>query len=186
MPFGLSGAPFTLSAALGFVLKNCRDFTAAYYDDIILHSIDIEQHLHHLQCVLTTLAEYGHFVCDDKVPCSITAFTEKLEHMYDIARVHMGTRQQAYASYYDKRVLDDQLNVNDQVYVYFPRDKRVKLAKKWNGPYKVVDADHPVYKVQLNGKTGMQVKVFTRDKLKRVPTGFVQDVQTERSLHKEA
>ena len=106
--------------------------------------------------------------------------------MYDIARVHMGTRQQAYASYYDKRVLDDTLNVNNEVFVYLPRNKRVQLAKKWDGPYKVVDADHPVYKVKLNGKTGMQDKVFTRDKLKRVPTGFVQDVQTEGSLNKEA
>ena len=43
----------------------------------------------------------------------------------------MGTRPQAYASYYERKVLDDKLNVNDEVFVYLPT--RVKFAKQWNG-----------------------------------------------------
>ena len=59
MAFGLSGAPFTLSAALNVVLKDCRDFGCAYYDDILVHSDNIENHLEHLRQLLSKLAEYG-------------------------------------------------------------------------------------------------------------------------------
>ena len=49
---------------------------------------------------------------------SFTQFTEKLELMYEIARRKMNARQDTYATYYDKKVLDDPLKVGDLVYVY--------------------------------------------------------------------
>ena len=64
---------------------------------------------------------------------SSTQVTEKLELMYEIARRKMNTRQDTYATYYDEKVLDDPLRAGDLVYAYLPRNKNVKLAKKWKG-----------------------------------------------------
>ena len=87
----------------------------------------------------------------------------------------MNARQDTYATYYDKKVLDDPLKVGDLVYVYLPRNKNVKLAKKWTGPHKIVFADHPVYHVEIAKDKGTVTKVYTRDKLKRVPkTNHIQ------------
>ena len=98
---------------------------------------------------------------------SFTQFTEKLELMYEIARRKMNARQDTYATYNGKKVLDDPLKVGDRVYVYLPRNN-VKLAKKWKGPHKNVFADHPVYHVKIVKDKGTVTNVYTRDKLKRV------------------
>ncbi len=116
---------------------------------------------------------YGTFKSDLETPATVTAFAEKLERMYELARASMATRQQSFASYYDKRTRDDPLKVNDKVYVYLPRNKRVKLAKKWHGPFVIVEENHPVYRVAVEGHKGLEIKVFAREKLKKVPSSFV-------------
>ena len=49
MPFGFSGAAYTLAAASHFILNNCGKFAVAYYDDIIVHSKCRQDHLKHLK-----------------------------------------------------------------------------------------------------------------------------------------
>ena len=41
--------------------------------------------------------------------------------------------------------------------------KRKKLTLKWNGPHKILSEKHPVYKMQINGKS----KWLTRDELRK-------------------
>ena len=89
--------------------------------------------------------------------------------MYEFARRKMNARQDTYATYYDKKVLSDPLKVGDLVYVYLPRNKNVKLAKKWKGPHKIVFAGHPVYHVEIVKDKRTVTKVYTWDKLKRIP-----------------
>ena len=59
MPFGLVGAPYTLSAAMNIALEDCKGFARGYYDDILIFSQDLETHLRHVGCVLDSLAKYG-------------------------------------------------------------------------------------------------------------------------------
>ena len=59
MPFGLVGAPYTLSAAMNITLKDCKGFARGYYYDILIFSRDLESHLQHVACVLDSLAKYG-------------------------------------------------------------------------------------------------------------------------------
>ena len=59
MPFGLVGAPYTLSAAMNIALEDCKGFARGYYDDILIFSQDLETHLRHIGCVLDSLAKYG-------------------------------------------------------------------------------------------------------------------------------
>ena len=59
MTFGLLDAAFSLSATVRMVPEDCKDFAGAYYDDIIIHSPDLNTHFHHIDTVLTKLAERG-------------------------------------------------------------------------------------------------------------------------------
>lgn len=59
MPFGLHGAAATFQQLFNTVLAHCRDFTAAYIDDIIIFSPDWDTHLQHVQTVLEALRVAG-------------------------------------------------------------------------------------------------------------------------------
>eukprot|EP00795_Rhopilema_esculentum_P004930 gene4930-21270_t len=100
---------------------------------------------------------------------SLQSYKDKLNSMYDTAREHMNQRQARYAAYHDKNVIDDKLSVGDYVYVYLPRLARVKLIAKWNGPFKILKASHPVYSIEIPSNKGTLIKTVTRDKLKRAP-----------------
>eukprot|EP00795_Rhopilema_esculentum_P006559 gene6559-12057_t len=100
---------------------------------------------------------------------SLQSYKDNLNSMYDTAREHMNQRQARYAAYHDKNVIDDKLSVGDYVYVYLPRLARVKLIAKWNGPFKIIRASHPVYSIEIPSNKGTLIKTITRDKLKRAP-----------------
>eukprot|EP00112_Aurelia_sp_Birch-Aquarium-sp1_P020226 Seg5166.1 transcript_id=Seg5166.1/GoldUCD/mRNA.D3Y31 product="hypothetical protein" protein_id=Seg5166.1/GoldUCD/D3Y31 len=114
-----------------------------------------------LQMLLLTFSpgqEYFHCLIDNSgESCS----------MYELARQRMSTRQKVSASYYDKKITDDKLEPGELVYIYQPAKSRKKLEVKWDGPYKVVVAAHPVYHVEVNWKN-VKTKCLTRDKLRRV------------------
>ena len=57
--------------------------------------------------------------------------------------------------------------VGDHVYLNLPRLARVKLAAKWNGPFRVIKTAHPVFTVSIPTNKGPVSKTVTRDKLKR-------------------
>ena len=59
LPFGLSGACSTFSHLVSNCLENCREFTAGYFDDILVHSDDWNGHLSHLNNVFLTILEAG-------------------------------------------------------------------------------------------------------------------------------
>ena len=59
MPFGLIGAPYSLSAGMDYALTGCKTFAQGYYDDIIVYSKDLETHMVHVGRVLSCLAECG-------------------------------------------------------------------------------------------------------------------------------
>ena len=57
MPFGLQGAPATFQRMMDSLLRGLESHTAAYLDDVVIYSQTWEQHLRHLQAVLTRLRE---------------------------------------------------------------------------------------------------------------------------------
>ena len=59
MTFGLLDAAFTLSAAIGTTLDEYKEYAGAYYDDMIVHSPDLETHFQQVDAVLDKLAERG-------------------------------------------------------------------------------------------------------------------------------
>ncbi len=59
LPFGLFGAPATFQRLMDKVLRPHSAYTAAYLDDIIIHSNDWQRHMEHLRAVLRALRVAG-------------------------------------------------------------------------------------------------------------------------------
>ena len=59
MPFGLTGGPATLQRLMDTVLEGLQGFSAAYIDNLAIHSDSWDNHLQHVRTVLQCLREAG-------------------------------------------------------------------------------------------------------------------------------
>ena len=69
---------------------------------------------------------------------SISEFKRKPSDMYELANEAMNTRQIKALTYHDRKVCNDVIKENAQVYFYLPRNKRDKLSLKWTGPFRII------------------------------------------------
>ena len=108
-------------------------------------------------------------VKDNNKVTSFTEFKEKLTTMYEIARETMNTTQDRAFTYHDRKARDDVIATDTYVYVFMPRNRRLKImVLKWHGPFKILEVLHPVYKVEIiDSKGKCSEKYVTRDKLRR-------------------
>ena len=84
---------------------------------------------------------------------SMKEFNEKLSKMFDVANERVNIRQVNSSTYYDKIIKDEKLQVETLVYIYLPRHGRKEITLKWDGPHKILSEKHPVYEIQVNGKS---------------------------------
>lgn len=62
MPFGLTNAPSTLQSTMNDLFRpHLHKFILVFFDDILIYSRDMEQHLNHLQITLQLLQAHSYF-----------------------------------------------------------------------------------------------------------------------------
>ncbi|MCI26278.1 Ty-3/Gypsy retrotransposon polyprotein, partial [Trifolium medium] len=67
MPFGLCNAPYTFQATMSELLQPfLRKFAAVFFDDILVYSPTLTDHLSHLHQILTKLLEAEFFLKHSK------------------------------------------------------------------------------------------------------------------------
>ena len=58
MPFGLSNAPAVFQELMSIVLQGFNAFATAYFDDILVFSSTLEDHLEHLSIIFGKLRQH--------------------------------------------------------------------------------------------------------------------------------
>ena len=108
---------------------------------------------------------YGYRNSNQESCQDIGELRNNMSEIYELVRENMSTRQDVAATYYDKKILDDVLELACEVYVHNPMSKKLEI--KWGGPYKVKKCEHPSYLIEVQKRGKLIEKCFTRDKLRR-------------------
>lgn len=105
-----------------------------------------------------------------QLPTSVIDFVQstqqRLRDMAELARKKDRESKKKSKTWYDKKVRNDPLQVNEEVLVLLPEDS-LKLSARWHGPYKVVERVSSLsYRIRLPNRR-KQVRQFHRNMLKR-------------------
>lgn len=65
-PQGIKSGPAWFSLCVSRAMRKCQGFAINYFDDIVIYSNTIEEHLNHIKLTMLALKEYGFKISDDK------------------------------------------------------------------------------------------------------------------------
>ena len=65
-PQGIKTGPAWFSLCVDMAMRECREFAINYFDDVVIYSRTIEEHLGHIKRVLICLKKWGFKIAPDK------------------------------------------------------------------------------------------------------------------------
>ena len=73
MPFGLSNAPVTFQGVMNYVFRSySRKFVLVFFDDILIYSKSLDEHIQHVTAVFDVMREHQLFAKESKCSLAIT------------------------------------------------------------------------------------------------------------------
>ena len=101
--------------------------------------------------------------------------SESMEKAFNIAREHVGEKQEQQKQFYDKKCHGKRFQTGDLVYLHsnvVPRGQAKKLHHPWSGPWRVVKPlSEAVYRIQGPSGSKQRRVVVHFDRLKPCPKG---------------
>ena len=79
----------------------------------------------------------------------------------------MNSRKIKALTLHDRKVCNDVIKENAEVYVYLSRNKSDKMSLKWTGSVRIIKEKHPSYLIAYQKQRQMVTKWKTREKLRQ-------------------